>query len=71
MYRAGHLVEDLGWVDFDLDCSTVLAAAMPILPDSRLPQQNRAESGQTPKIKVNSTQGRDQMPLPVRCVLFS
>ena len=39
MYREGHLVADLGWVDNDLECSTTLRPAdMPIQPDSHLPQ---------------------------------
>ena len=24
MYRVGHLLADLGWVDLDLDCSTIM-----------------------------------------------
>ena len=52
MYSVGHLVADLAWIDNDIACSINL---------------NLADSG-TAINKVNTTQIRDQMPIPV--VLF-
>ena len=52
-----HLLANLGWVDFDLGCST----AQPI---SHQPRQNQAEGG-TAKIKVNPTKVRQEMGHPV------
>ena len=38
-YRVSHLLADLGWVDFDLG-----PAALPLLPNSHRPKQNRADT---------------------------
>ena len=42
VYGEGHLVVHLGLVDNDLNCSTT---ALPIMPDSHLPQQNLSNNG--------------------------
>ena len=60
----GHLLRDLGWVDFDLDAAPSCPAAQPILPNSNLSKQNQLDSG-TAKIKVNPAQLSEQMHRPV------
>ena len=51
------MVVDMGWVNFDLDVPPACPVAHTILPNSRLPKQNRADSGMT-KIIANPTQPR-------------
>ena len=65
IYKEGHLVADLGWDELILIAPPPCPVAMPILPDSHLPQQNLAESGKA-KNEVNPTQVRDPLPLPVQ-----
>ena len=56
--QGGSSPGGLGSVDLDLGCST-------ILPSFHQPKQNRADSGLV-KIKVNPTQLREEMDLPVQ-----
>ena len=55
LYRASHVLVDLGCVDFDLGVSPSCPAAQPPLPHSHLPKQSRADS-RTIEIQVNKTQ---------------
>ena len=66
IYREGHLVVYLSWVDIELDCSTnlICQAAQPLLPNSHQTKQNWAGGGTT-KIKVNPTRVLEQMTHPV------
>ena len=65
-YRVFHLLMHLGWVDFDLGVPPSCPAAQPLLPRSHQPRQNCADSG-TLKIKVNPSQGNEQLAYPVQC----
>ena len=64
IYKEGHLVADLGWDELILIAPPPCPVAMPILPDSHLPQQNLADSA-TGKTKVHPTLVCGQMPRPV------
>ena len=52
LYRASHVLEELGWVDFDFCVPPSCPAAQPLLPNSHQPKQSRADSG-TLEIQVN------------------
>ena len=54
-YRVTLVVADLGWVDFDFYVPSSCIAALPVLLNSLLPQQNWADSKIT---KFKSTQPR-------------
>ena len=64
MYRASHVVEDLGWVDYDLSVPPSCQPAQPLLPNSHQPVQNWAERG-TLKLQFNTTRFYDHMERPV------
>ena len=42
LYMVTLVVADLGWVDFDLDVPSTCPTDQLILPNTRLPKQNRA-----------------------------
>ena len=68
-YRETHLLPNIGpmsLVELTLiwDIPPSCPAAQPVLPISHQPRQNQAEGG-TAKIKVNPTQVRQEMGLPV------
>ena len=53
------------WVDFDSGIALSCPVAQPVLPASHQPRQNQADGG-TVKIKVNPTEVRQEMGLPVQ-----
>ena len=55
IYRASHVLVDLGWVEFDFRVPPSCPVYQPPLPNSHQPTQNRADSG-TLKIHVKPTQ---------------
>ena len=61
LYRVTHLLANLGWVDLDLECSTILPSCS--ASSANCPSA-QAEGG-TSKIKVNPTQICQKMCHPV------
>ena len=56
-YRVGHLLADLGWVDLDLGCSTIMLGAV-----------GSYRSGPPAWELVNPTQVCEEMPHPVQSI---
>ena len=61
LYRASHVLVDLGWVDLDFCVLPSCPAAQPLLPNSHQPKQSWADGG-TLKIQVNKTQSTSTCP---------
>ena len=69
VYGVAHFLANLGWVDFDLGCSTIFPCGSASY--ARFPSaQVEPGLGGTDKIKVNQTQVRQEMCHPVFYMLF-
>ena len=67
VYRASHLLMDLGRVNFYLGVPPSCPATQPLLPNYHHPRKNWADSG-TLKIQVNPTHVHKQMGHPVESI---
>ena len=65
LYREVHLLANLGWVDFDFDCFHPLPGSA--WADGKLAEL-AGQDGGTSQIKVNPTEVRQEIDLPVQLI---